>query len=58
MITDDFRQKLESLSSRLEGAADYKPHDLCANVPADMDIEGRDWDTLEDAWKGVRTSWS
>ncbi|PCI56803.1 MAG: hypothetical protein COB36_00570 [Alphaproteobacteria bacterium] len=56
MITEEFRQKLEELSARLEGAADYKPHDLCVHVPADMDIDGRDWTTLEDAWKGVKIS--
>lgn len=48
MITDEFRQKLEELSARLEGAADYEPHDLCVHVPAGMDIDGRDWTTLEE----------
>ncbi len=56
MITEEFREKLENLSAHLEGAADYKPHDLCAHVPVGMDIDGRDWSSLEEAWKGVHLS--
>ncbi|MGH1378280.1 MAG: hypothetical protein ACRBB3_05610 [Alphaproteobacteria bacterium] len=53
MITELLRNKLKDLSAKIEGAANYKPHDLCSHIPADMDIEGRDWGSLAEAWSNV-----
>lgn len=56
MITDVFRQKLEKLSARLDGEASYEQHDLCGLVPTGVDLDNRDWSSLEEAWQEVSSS--